>query len=147
MDEIQDISMATSKLLGHALKPEIVEKIWGMLQDILEEEEVANLLVALISNTPPVMDTLRMALSEDGLKVLQELLEEEKMKEGIRSLLEVVVPIINNLDVLPVLVANLSPFITELLEIEERRKNVANVIGNSMILISELVKAIVRGSS
>jgi hypothetical protein len=147
MDEIQDISMAASKLLGHALKPEIVEKIWEMLQDLLEEEEVANLLVALISNTPPVMDTLRMTLSEDGLKVIRELLEEEKVKEGIRSLLEVIVPIMNNLDVLPVLVANLSPLITELLENGERRKNVANVIGNSMILISELTKAIVRGSS
>lgn len=146
MSEIQDISRATSELLGHALKPEIVEKIWEILQEFLEEEEVANLFVALISNTPPVIDTLRMTLSEDSLKVLQKLLEEEKMKEGIRSIITVIVPIINNLDVLPVLVANLSPLITELLENEERRKNVANVIGNSMILISELTKAIVRGS-
>jgi len=147
MDEIQDLSKSMSDLLEHALKPEISGKLWEIILELLEDEKVVNLLAASISNLAPVIDTLRMTLSEDELEALHKLLKEEKVKEGIRSLLEVIVPIINNLDVLPVLVANLSPLITELLENEERRKNVANLIGNSMILISELAKAVVRGSS
>jgi hypothetical protein len=146
MDEIQDLSKSASDLLEHALKPEISGKLWEIILELLEDEKVVNLLAVSISNLAPVIDTLRMTLSEDELEALHKLLKEEKVKEGIRSLLEVIVPIINNLDVLPVLVANLSPLITELLENEERRKNVANVIGNSMILISELAKAVVRGS-
>jgi hypothetical protein len=122
MDEIQDLSKSMSDLLEHALKPEISGKLWEIILELLEDEKVVNLLAASISNLAPVIDTLRMTLSEDELEALHKLLKEEKVKEGIRSLLEVIVPIINNLDVLPVLVANLSPLITELLENEERRK-------------------------
>lgn len=146
MDEVQDLSKSLSDLLGQTARPETLEKIWDIAQELLEEEKIVDLLTSSISNLAPAIDALRMILSEEDLEALHKLLKEERIKEGIRSLCEVIIPVVNNLDILPVLVSNFSPIITELLEKEERRKNVAEAIGNIMILVSELTKAVVRGS-